>query len=131
MSNVVVDVKDIVKNIGKNIDFMQPVYEALVNSLEAKANKIEIVFFRDVQKSIDGECPKLGSFTIKDNGEGIPKDVLEKIREPFFTTKMNGTGLGVSLSSEIIEEHGGELLYESDMGAYTLVTIILPILEWY
>lgn len=68
---------------------------------------------------------------IKDNGEGIPKDVLEKIREPFFTTKMNGTGLGVSLSNEIIEEHGGKLLYESDMGAYTLVTIILPILEWY
>ncbi len=66
----------------------------------------------------------------KDNGEGIPKDILKKIKEPFFTTKMKGTGLGVSLSNEIIEGHGGELLYESEMGEYTLVTIILPILEW-
>jgi len=59
------------------------------------------------------------------------KQVLEKIKEPFFTTKMKGTGLGVSLSNEIIEAHGGKLLYESEMGKYTLVTIILPILEWY
>lgn len=88
MSNVVVDVKDIVKNIGKNIDFMQPVYEALVNSLEAKANKIEIVFFRDVQKSIDGECPKLGSFTIKDNGEGFVFENRESFKKLWTTHKI-------------------------------------------
>ena len=67
---------------------------------------------------------------IKDNGEGMSKDILDQIKEPFFTTKMKGTGLGVSLSSEIIEAHGGKLLYESELGEYTLTTIVLPILEW-
>ena len=60
---------------------------------------------------------------------GIPKDVLEKIKEPFFTTKSKGTGLGVSLSYGIIEAHGGKISYESEVGLYTLVTVILPLDE--
>ena len=65
----------------------------------------------------------------KDNGSGIPKDILEKIKEPFFTTKSKGTGLGVPLSIEIIEGHDGKIEYESKEGEYTLVTIALPIIE--
>ena len=66
---------------------------------------------------------------IKDNGSGIPKDILEKIKEPFFTTKEKGTGLGVSLSNEIIEALNGNLQYESKEGEYTLVKIMLPIIQ--
>lgn len=88
MSNVIVDVKDIVKNIGKNIDFMQPVYEAIVNSLEANARNIEVEFFRDIQLSIDGECPKLGSFTISDNGEGFIFENRESFKKLWTTHKM-------------------------------------------
>lgn len=66
---------------------------------------------------------------IKDNGCGISSLDFKKIKEPFFTTKQKGTGLGVALSNEIIERHGGELIYESEYGSYTLVTIVLPILE--
>lgn len=65
----------------------------------------------------------------KDNGSGISKDMLEKIKEPFFTTKSKGTGLGVPLSIEIIEGHDGKIEYESKEGEYTLVTITLPIIE--
>ena len=65
----------------------------------------------------------------KDNGKGIPKDILEKIKEPFFTTKEKGTGLGVPLSYEIIEGHDGKIKYQSQEGKYTKVTIILPILK--
>ncbi|MCI9110432.1 MAG: HAMP domain-containing histidine kinase [Bacilli bacterium] len=110
--------------------------------LNGDYNRLFQVLTNVMKNSIEalGENPHIDVWTqikknkfyiyIKDNGEGIPRDILEKIREPFFTTKMNGTGLGVSLSSEIIESHEGKLLYESEMGEYTLVTIILPILEW-
>ncbi len=63
----------------------------------------------------------------KDNGKGIPKDIIEKIKEPFFTTKEKGSGLGVALSDEIIRAHGGSITYKSKENEYTIVTIILPI----
>ena len=66
---------------------------------------------------------------IHDNGMGIEPDVLKKISEPFFTTKLRGTGLGVSLSYEIIAAHEGTIHYESKIGKGTTVTILLPLLE--
>ncbi len=50
---------------------------------------------------------------IEDNGSGISKENMQKIMEPFFTTKCNGTGLGLSLSSEIIKAHKGEMVISS------------------
>lgn len=66
---------------------------------------------------------------IEDNGEGITEEVLRKIQEPFFTTKVNGTGLGVSLSKEIIKAHDGTLVYDSTPFVGTKVKIWLPIEE--
>lgn len=63
----------------------------------------------------------------QDNGIGISASMMEKIKEPFFTTKVNGNGLGVALSDEIIRGHNGELIYESKEKEYTLVTVVLPI----
>ena len=60
---------------------------------------------------------------IKDNGEGISKQDLDKISKPFYTTKKHGTGLGVTLSKEIIESHGGTIEYESSLGNGTIVII--------
>jgi len=56
--------------------------------------------------------------SIKDNGNGIPKEILDKIFQPFFTTKPSGegTGLGLSLSYDIIKAHGGELKLETNEG---------------
>jgi len=65
----------------------------------------------------------------KDNGIGITKENLEKIREPFFTTKVKGTGLGVSLSYEIIEAHNGKISYDSEYGKGTTVTIKIPLMD--
>ena len=66
---------------------------------------------------------------IADNGCGIKENDLEKIKEPFYTTKKNGTGLGVSLSCEIIESHNGTLEYFSKEHKGTKVVITLPIYE--
>ena len=65
---------------------------------------------------------------VKDNGEGIPQKVLDKIFQPFFTTKPAGvgTGLGLSLSYDIIKAHGGELKAETREGEGTEFIILLP-----
>lgn len=66
---------------------------------------------------------------VKDNGSGIPQNILDKIFQPFFTTKPTGqgTGLGLSLSYDIVKAHGGELKIESKEGEFAEFTIILPI----
>jgi len=66
---------------------------------------------------------------VVDNGDGIPKKVLDKIFQPFFTTKPTGqgTGLGLSLSYDIVKSHGGELKVETSVGKGTSFIIQLPI----
>ena len=66
-----------------------------------------------------------------DRGTGIPKKILNKVCDPFFSTKPagNGTGLGLSISHGIIKNHGGKLLFESVEGEYTKVMVDLPAIE--
>ncbi len=66
--------------------------------------------------------------SVKDNGNGIPQKVLDKIFQPFFTTKPTGqgTGLGLSLSYDIVKAHGGELKVETKEGEGTAFIITLP-----
>lgn len=65
---------------------------------------------------------------VKDNGNGVPQKVMDKIFQPFFTTKPagQGTGLGLSLSYDIVKAHGGELKVETKEGEGTIFTILLP-----
>ncbi|OHD13020.1 MAG: PAS domain-containing sensor histidine kinase [Spirochaetes bacterium GWB1_48_6] len=65
--------------------------------------------------------------TVADSGVGIPEDKLGKIFEPYFTTKENGTGLGLTLTYKIIKEHGGDIAVVSKPGQGTTFTITLPI----
>lgn len=71
------------------------------------------------------------NLSIEDNGTGIPESVIEKLFTPFFTTKDpgQGTGLGLSVSRKIIEEHKGRIEVHSMPGQYTRFEIILPRLE--
>jgi signal transduction histidine kinase len=75
-------------------------------------------------KKLDGKV----EIVVKDNGNGIPQNVIDKIFQPFFTTKPTGqgTGLGLSLSYDIIKAHGGEIQVESNEGEETEFTIQLP-----
>ncbi|HLO81681.1 MAG TPA: ATP-binding protein, partial [Chitinophagaceae bacterium] len=65
--------------------------------------------------------------TVRDNGNGVPENIVQKIFQPFFTTKPTGegTGLGLSLSYDIIKAHGGEIKVESKEGLGTTFTVIL------
>ena len=66
---------------------------------------------------------------IEDNGIGMNKEELLKIKEPFFSTKSKGTGLGVYLSNQIIKAHNGTIEYESKENIGTNTIIILPYKE--
>jgi len=88
-----------------------------------------------------GAMPDGGSLTIRseqvdpqhvrlvfsDSGCGIPPENLEKIFEPFYTTKERGTGLGLAITRQIIEHHHGEISIASDPDKGTAVTVTLPI----
>jgi signal transduction histidine kinase len=65
---------------------------------------------------------------VKDNGNGIPQKVVDKIFQPFFTTKPTGqgTGLGLSLSYDIVKAHGGEIKVETQESKGTTFMIMLP-----
>lgn len=90
------------------------------NSMEAieKEGKIEII-----THILKGQY----YIEISDNGCGMDKETLERVKEMFFTTKVKGTGLGVSLSNEIIRAHNGSIEYSSKVGKGTKVVVKLPI----
>lgn len=62
-----------------------------------------------------------------DTGEGMSRKVMERIFEPFFTTKQRGTGLGLAVCHTIVQDHGGQLFYDSRIGEGTKATVLLPV----
>jgi len=67
------------------------------------------------------------SFAISDTGVGMPRDVLERIGTPFFTTKTKGTGLGIAQCQRLVGKAGGQFLVASEPGKGTKVTFTLPV----
>ncbi len=74
------------------------------------------------------EAQQWVALTITDTGVGIPPDVLQRIFQPFFTTKAHGIGLGLPITRRLIEDHGGTLHVESQVGSGTTMTVSLPVL---
>lgn len=96
----------------------QVIINLIKNSYEADANKIKI--------SLKYSSSHV-TIKVKDNGIGMSERDLKKIGQVFFTTKVTGTGIGVSMSKEIVKLHNGKLLYESKLNKGTTATLILPI----
>ena len=100
----------------------QVLINLIKNSMESIDNKIGVIKLKMVVK-------KQVIITISDNGCGMSKETIEKIGNAFYTTKEKGTGLGVKLSMEIIEQHNGNIKYKSKEGEGTTVIIKLPLYE--
>jgi len=93
----------------------------LKNAMEAMSSGGRIII------SVDQSSPSVLTIMFADNGPGIPADVLNRLGEPFFTTKESGSGLGLMISQKIITEHNGCLKIESEPGEGTVVRITLPL----
>jgi hypothetical protein len=77
-----------------------------------------------VEIGSQGDCAKIG---VIDTGKGIPEQQLQQIFRPFFTTKGNGTGLGLSLARRIVEEHHGRIHVKSVVGKGTQFEVLIPL----
>ncbi len=77
----------------------------------------------DMLPLMDGRYVKI---SVKDQGVGIPREILSKIFDPYFTTKLKGSGLGLATSYSIVKKHGGYIGVESETGAGSIFHVYLP-----
>ena len=97
----------------------QVVLNLLLNAIQAtEAGGSISVDFEEDDDSV--------SVTVSDTGKGIPPETLSNIFRPFFTTKGEGTGLGLSLAKRIIEDHAGRIEVSSSLGKGSRFTVVLP-----
>ena len=103
--------------------------QVILNLLINAAHAIEEGAFEENEIRVRTEArPPWSIIEISDTGAGIPEDELSRIFDPFFTTKPvgQGTGLGLYISQQIVESHGGRIEVESQPGAGTLARVLLP-----
>jgi signal transduction histidine kinase len=106
--------------------------------IEADADQLKTCFSNLAINAVQA-MPEGGALTITiyphpsyvevefaDTGQGIAPESLEHLFEPYFTTKEKGTGLGLALTKKLIEDHGGQVMVESQMGTGTTFTVTLP-----
>jgi len=122
---IIVDTKeDVYKVLGNQNELEQVVTNIILNAKDAikcikKSGQINISI------SQDNDYIKM---KIKDDGIGIPKEILPKIFDPFFTTKEvgKGTGLGLSICQAIVEKYNGKIMVESELNRGSTFTVELP-----
>jgi PAS domain S-box-containing protein len=102
----------------------QVLLNLLTNAIQAMAGHPD----NWVRVEIGGEGDQL-ALRVADGGPGIAADVLPRIFDPFFSTKAEGSGLGLSVSYAIARAHGGDLRVASEVGSGTVFTLLLPIAD--
>ena len=116
---------------------LQVFQNLIINALQAMPpppHKPRIQLKASTVKVADGQYENLRGgdyvqFEVRDNGSGIKPEYIEKIWDPFFTTKKHGTGLGLATVLSIVRRHGGEIGLDSVLGAGTAFTIFLPVAD--
>ena len=96
----------------------QVLINLIKNSIEAMEKGFITVTARDLIDHVH--------IYVADEGPGIPKEILNNLGQPFFTTKEEGTGLGLLICEKIIEDHNGKIIVESEMGKGTIIILRIP-----
>ena len=104
--------------------------QVLLNLIRNAAESIE--GHGKITLSVDTKSAALGRYPaafieVRDTGKGIPAEVQKRLFDPFYTTKPAGTGLGLSIAARIVEQHGGTLRYQTEVGRGTTFGILLPV----
>ena len=139
-NDLISDVKEVLIPffVKKNVSYCFCVQNNIIVNMDY--NRIKQVIINVIKNAVEACRESNGMVTttafteedyliivVKDNGIGMDKFVLDNILVPFYTTKDNGTGLGVSLSKEILEAHGGTINYDSVKEKYTTCKITIPL----
>ncbi|HEV7926111.1 MAG TPA: ATP-binding protein [Verrucomicrobiae bacterium] len=108
----------------------QQIKQVLINLIHNSAESIErngiiVMRLRSESGLGRGESSTV-VVEVADNGKGIPPEVKKRLFDPFFTTKEGGTGLGLPIAARIVEKHGGELRYQTELRRGTTFSIVLP-----
>jgi len=111
---------------GDRVQLQQVVLNLLLNAMDAleatpPARRLVTVRARPVGATVE--------VAVSDTGPGIPADTLSRVFEPFFTTKPAGLGMGLAISRNIIEAHGGRLWADSNEAGGATFTLTLPVVE--
>lgn len=116
-------VKKIQKNLPKvYLDYIQ-VRQVILNIIKNALEAMPGGGLLNVAVSVVGDQVKL---SFADNGVGVPNDQLDKIFEPYYTTKQEGSGLGLMIVHRIVREHGGHIEVDSSLGKGTRVSVFMP-----
>jgi signal transduction histidine kinase len=110
---------------GDKEKLSQAFLNIFINCFEACGEKGWISVIADFEADMN-ETKRIVSITIVDNGKGIPPQQLNRIFEPFFTSKATGTGLGLAATHHIIMAHGGKIDVYSEPGRGTTFAVLLP-----
>jgi two-component system NtrC family sensor kinase len=106
----------------------QVLLNLLLNAIQAIKGEGKIwIETRTVQVPMEEKVEAFIQIEVRDSGVGIPKENLERIFDPFFSTRPEGSGLGLAISHQIIHDHGGFISVESEVGKGTSFKIHLPL----
>ncbi|MGE5253332.1 MAG: ATP-binding protein [Planctomycetaceae bacterium] len=106
----------------------QVLLNILLNAIQAIKGEGKIwIETRRVQVPIEDRVEPFTQIEVRDSGVGIPRENLERIFDPFFSTRTEGSGLGLAISHQIIHDHGGFISVESEVGKGTSFKVHLPL----
>jgi signal transduction histidine kinase len=123
------DIPQVVVNVQ---ELESALLNLVTNSIDATpaGGRITLAATRATIEPLEGQ-PEVAAvrLTVADSGSGIPEELLSRVFDPFFTTKPpgQGTGLGLSLSRQIVEAHGGRMVVETRLGQGTTIHVLLPL----
>jgi signal transduction histidine kinase len=117
--------------VEANADHLKQVFlNMIINAIDAmpEGGTLRVTTRPDQVRIEEGDPPVAAArVDFQDTGVGMSPDIQERLFEPFFTTKDHGSGLGLSISFNIVRSHKGEILVESEKGKGTIFSILLPV----
>ncbi len=106
----------------------QAILNILLNGIQAMPHGGALTIHGEViEKTLQPGHPRTLCLAIRDTGVGIPRENLDRIFSPFFTTKHRGTGLGLAITRSIIEKNNGHISVQSEVGRGTTITLEFPV----
>ncbi len=130
-AEIKINVKHDIPPVSIDTDqFSQVLNNLIINAMQAGGKDVRISIDASYNKPAKQEQAKSSvTLIVKDNGPGIPEDIIDKIFDPYYSTKAGGTGLGLTICHSIVTQHGGEISAISKPGDGTCFMIKLPVTE--